>query len=282
MENGLILLNKKEGKSTTYAETPLKKIFNTKKVGHLGTLDPFASGLIICGINKGNKLFPLLENLNKTYIASLKLGNKTSSLDLTGEIIATKQPFYHSLEEIDSVLSSFLGKSKQLPPMYSAIKIDGIPLYKLARKNIDIERKEREINIYSYKLISYENDTITFEVEVSKGTYIRSLGEDIANKLNEYGHLISLKRTKIGQFNLDKAKYIEDITNKDLISIEEVLSSYPKYYLDDKKAKYILNGHPTRIKSSNKLLAMVYQSKIIAIYKQDEENELIYKPYRMF
>lgn len=280
-ENGIVLINKKEGLSTTKEEYPLKKIFNTKKVGHLGTLDPFASGLIICGINKGTKLFPLLEDLDKTYIACLQLGKKTSSLDLSGELLETKTPSYHSLEEINSVLNSFLGEITQVPPMYSAIKVNGVPLYKLAREKIEIERKVRKVNIKSIKLISYENDQITFIAKVSKGTYIRTLGEDIALKLNELGHLIKLTRTKIGDFHLNYAKEIEHITTNDLIPIDKVLNNVDKYQIEDYNLKAALNGNKLKLNSQKDMLLIMHVDKIIALYYYDTINN-VYKPRQMF
>ncbi len=280
--DGIILVDKKIGNSTTKEEIPLKKLFNTRKVGHLGTLDPFASGLIICGVNKGTKVFPFIEEVDKTYQATLKLGTKTDSLDLTGNIIQTKQVSPHSKEEIEDVLNSFLGEIDQLPPMYSAIKVDGTPLYKLARENKEIERKFRKVTIKEITLDSYTNDTITFTARVSKGTYIRTLGEDIASKLNELGHLIYLRRTKIGEYDVNNAKTIENITTNDLIDIKTCLDFIPKFYVNDTLIHYVKNGNIIFLNHAKEnTLLMIYENKVIAIYQQiDTSNK--FKAIQMF
>lgn len=280
--NGIVLVDKKIGNSTTKEEIPLKRIFDTRKVGHLGTLDPFASGLIICGVNKGTKIFPLIEDFDKTYQATLKLGVKTDSLDLTGNIIKTQEIKSHSKQEIENVLNSFLGEIDQLPPMYSAIKIDGVPLYKLARENKEIERKLRKVTIKEITLDSFTNDTITFTSKVSKGTYIRTLGEDIASKLGELGHLTYLRRTKIGNFDVNNAKQIENITTFDLIDVERVLDFIPKFYVNSTLIHYVQNGNIIFLNNIKEdRLLMIYNNKVIAIYQRiDDTNK--FKALQMF
>lgn len=280
--NGIVLVDKKIGNSTTKEEIPLKRIFDTRKVGHLGTLDPFASGLIICGVNKGTKIFPLIEDFDKTYQATLKLGVKTDSLDLTGNIIKTQEIKSHSKQEIENVLNSFLGEIDQLPPMYSAIKIDGVPLYKLARENKEIERKLRKVTIKEITLDSFTNDTITFTSKVSKGTYIRTLGEDIASKLGELGHLTYLRRTKIGNFDVNNAKQIENITTFDLINVERVLDFIPKFHVNSTLIHYVQNGNIIFLNNIKEdRLLMIYNNKVIAIYQRiDDTNK--FKALQMF
>ncbi len=280
--NGIVLIDKKIGNSTTKEEIPLKRIFDTKKVGHLGTLDPFASGLIICGINKGTKTFPLIEDGDKTYIATLKLGEKTSTLDLEGEIIDKKEVSYHSKEEIEKVLNSFLGEIEQIPPMYSAIKVNGKKLYELARRNIQIDVKPRKVTIKEIHLNSFTNNTITFTAKVSKGTYIRTLGEDIATKLNELGHLIYLRRTQVGDFKIEDAKTIENITTTDLIPIKDVLSFIPNYIINDNLYKYVQHGNIITLKNLdiNQIL-FIYNNKTIALYERID-NSSKFKVVQMF
>ena len=282
--DGIVLINKKINQVTNKEDIALKKLFNTKKVGHLGTLDPFATGLIICGINKGTKAFPFLEDKLKTYVATLQLGSRTTTLDLTGEIISTKKPIIHTLEEIKNTLNCFLGNIKQIPPMYSAVKINGVPLYKLAFKNQTIERKEREVYISKINLLEYnqELNTIKFEVTCSKGTYIRTLGEDIASKLNEYGHLISLERTKIGNFELKNANTVENITESDIIPLNEIFKSFPKINIDNNEIllKKVLNGNKIKLKNNNQIIAIYNENNLIAIYNKEENN--IYKILQMF
>ncbi len=273
--NGIVLLDKKEGLSTTKEEAKLKSVFQTKKVGHAGTLDPFASGLVICGINKGTKVLTYLEGADKTYLATLKLGQITSTQDKTGEVIDTKEVKEHSFKEISSVLSSFLGVSMQTPPMYSALKVNGQRLYKLARNNIEIERKPRQIEVKSIRLISYENGEISFEANVSKGTYIRTLGVDIAEKLGEYGHLISLRRTKIGEYDLSLAKQIDKITPDDLIQIKDVyfLDGFTKVVCDDAIYKKVINGNFVYLKNSPDSIMFMYKDEAIALYQRLDKDK---------
>lgn len=273
--NGIVLLDKKEGLSTTKEEAKLKSVFQTKKVGHAGTLDPFASGLVICGINKGTKVLSYLEGADKTYLATLKLGQITSSQDRTGKVIDTKEIKEHSFEEISSVLSSFLGVSLQTPPMYSALKVNGQRLYKLARNNIEIERKPRQIEVKSIRLISYENGEIRFEANVSKGTYIRTLGVDIAEKLGEYGHLISLRRTKIGEYDLSLAKQIDKITPDDLIQIKDIyfLDGFTKVVCDDAIYKKVINGNFVYLKNGPDSIMFMYKDEAIALYQRLDKDK---------
>lgn len=280
--NGIVLIDKKIGNSTTKEEIPLKRIFNTKKVGHLGTLDPFASGLIICGINKGTKTFPLIEDVDKTYVATLKLGQKTSTLDLEGEVIQQKEVKQHSKKEIEDVLNSFLGEIEQIPPMYSAIKVNGTKLYELARQNIQIDIKPRKVNIKEIHLNSFTNDTITFTSKVSKGTYIRTLGEDIATKLNELGHLIYLRRTKVGDFKVENAKSIDNISTSDLIPIKDVLNFIPNYNINNDLYKYVQHGNIVTLKDLDvdKVL-FIYNNNALALYTRIP-NSFKFKVLQMF
>jgi len=272
MINGLVLINKQVGLSTTKEEYPLKKIFQTKKVGHLGTLDPFADGLIICGINKGTKLFPLLEDLDKTYIATLQLGIQTNTQDLTGETINQKIPSSHSVEEVKEVLQSCLNIKKQIPPMFSAIKINGKKLYNYARNNVKINVKPRQIQIKEISLLSYSDNQIVFQTTVSKGTYIRTLGEEIAKRLNEYGHLIKLTRTKIGQFKLENAKHIKDITINDIIPIQDVLSDIPRYSINDSNKVKFLNGNKIKLNINEPYILVMLKDIPIALYEYNKED----------
>jgi len=272
MINGLILINKQVGLSTTKEEYPLKQIFQTKKVGHLGTLDPFADGLIICGINKGTKLFPLLEDLDKTYIATLQLGTQTNTQDLTGETINQKIPSSHSVEEVKEVLQSCLNIKKQIPPMFSAIKINGEKLYNYARNNVKINVKPRQIQIKEISLLSYYDNQIVFQTTVSKGTYIRTLGEEISTRLNEYGHLIKLTRTKIGQFKLENAKHIKDVTINDIMPIQDVLSDIPRYSINESNKVKFLNGNKIKLNINEHYILVMLKDIPIALYEYNKED----------
>jgi len=187
----------------------IRSITNEKKVGHAGTLDPFAEGVLILGTGKDTKILSDITKDKKTYEASLLLGMSTNTLDTEGDIVANNPVPILSEEKITDVLNSFIGDSLQIPPMFSAKKINGQRLYKLARKNITIEREPHKIKIFSISLLSYIENVLSFVVTCSKGTYVRVLGKDIAERLNTIGHLTRLIRTKVGKFSIEKSLTIE-------------------------------------------------------------------------
>lgn len=256
--NGIILINKEKGCTSHDVVNKVKYIFH-EKVGHTGTLDPNATGLLPILIGQGTKLSYYLINHDKEYEVTLKLGIKTDTADSEGNIVEEQNVDSSIIEEknIAEVLSSFIGKQEQIPPIYSAIKVNGKKLYEYARKNIEVEIKPREIEIYDIKLneIDKENKIITFTVECSKGTYIRSLCEDIAKKMGTIGYMKELNRTKVGIFEisdsikideLEDNKNNEDFLKKHIISIEDLFikldGSQNKIILDDKKIKLFFNG----------------------------------------
>ena len=190
----------------------VKKIRNVtkhKKVGHGGTLDPFATGVLIIGTEKDTKQLSSITNFDKEYIAELKLGEATNTLDTEGELV--EESPIPTIDEglVNNVLKSFLGKQKQIPPMFSAKKKNGTRLYKLARKNIEVEREKNDIMINSIYINEFSKDKISFSVNCSKGTYIRVLGADIAKKIGTVGYLINLKRTKVGDFDVTESLTLE-------------------------------------------------------------------------
>ena len=188
----------------------IKRITGHKKVGHGGTLDPFASGVLIIGTENDTKSLSEITKSNKSYQAELVLGVKTNTLDPEGEIIE-KKPIPKLNEHIlMEILKTFEGKQKQVPPMFSAKKLNGVRLYKLARKNIEIKRNEVDIEIDDISLVSFSKDKIIFNVSCSKGTYIRVLASDIAEKLGTVGYLINLKRTRVGNYFIKDSTSIED------------------------------------------------------------------------
>lgn len=190
----------------------VKKIRNVtkhKKVGHGGTLDPFATGVLIIGTEKDTKQLSSITNFDKEYIAELKLGEATNTLDTEGELV--EESPVPTMDEglLNNVLKSFLGKQKQIPPMFSAKKKNGTRLYKLARKNIEVEREKNDIMINSIYINDFSEDKINFSVNCSKGTYIRVLGSDIAKKIGTVGYLINLRRTKVGDFDVTESLTLE-------------------------------------------------------------------------
>lgn len=250
----------------------LSKHFKTKRVGHTGTLDPIATGVLIVCTDEDTKLVETLTAHQKEYIATMKLGIKTDTADITGKVIANKE--YHvTKEQIEKVLISFLGKSKQTVPIYSAVKINGKKLYEYARDNIEIELPKKDIEVYDIKLLDYVDDIIKFQVTVSKGTYIRSLIEDIATKLDTYATMTSLLRTKQGDFKVEDSYTIEYIKNDNYkeISKDEVFKFFPKIILDDDTYFKVSNGVKLKLNETYPKVICVYKNKYVAIYKKDGE-----------
>lgn len=254
------------------------KHFKTKKVGHTGTLDPLARGLLIVCTDKDTKLVDILTAKKKEYIATIKLGIKTDTLDITGNIIE-RSNYNFTKEELLMVLNSFLGKSKQQVPIYSAIKIKGKKLYEYARNNIEVELPVRDIEIYNIELLEYKDDLITFKVEVSKGTYIRSLIADICSKLGTVGVMQSLLRTKQGDFKVEDANKIEDILNDNytVISYDTVFKNYPIVNLKEMEYQKVLNGVKMDFAFKDDIIALKYNNLYVALYKYDTG---VYKMYK--
>lgn len=252
--DGIILINKPKGCTSHDIVYKVKKLTG-EKVGHTGTLDPNATGVLPLLVGKGTLLSKYLINHDKTYKVTLKLGERTDTADVEGKIIE-KQIVNKELlkiENIERVLFSFIGKQKQIPPMYSAIKVNGKKLYEYARKGEKIEITPRDIEIYNIKLIdvSIEKLEILFEVKCSKGTYIRSLCEDIANRLNTVGYMKELKRTQVGNFYIEDSITFEELENnfnnqsfleKNIITLENIFKNAKEIVLNDKKIRLFLNG----------------------------------------
>ncbi|MFR0922229.1 MAG: tRNA pseudouridine(55) synthase TruB [Clostridia bacterium] len=258
--DGIIIINKTKGCTSHDIVYKIKKMLN-KKVGHTGTLDPMAEGVLPILIGKGTQLSKYLINHDKKYIVELQLGIKTDTADSEGKIIEEKTVNETKLskENITNVLQTFIGKQEQIPPIYSAIKVNGKKLYEYARKGQEVELKQRQIEIYDIKLIDYSMDEkqIKFEVFCGKGTYIRSLCEDIATKFETVGYMKSLKRTQVGNFKIDNSITIEELKNliennenididdilkNKIITVEEIFEKFQSINLDEKKLEMFLNG----------------------------------------
>ncbi len=277
MQDGIILIDKEIGMTSRQVDNAIGRLFHTHHVGHLGTLDPFASGLLVVCLNKGGKFLPYLEGGRKTYRATLRLGTSTSTGDPTGQITETLPVKTYEKSEIEGVLVSFLGRSVQIPPMTSAIKIDGTALYKLAHKGEEIERKGREIEVHSISLDSYGGDEVSFTCGVSSGTYVRVLGEDIAKKLGTIGHLTSLRRTSVGKMDVKDAHKLEEVDEGKIIDPSGFVE-LPRQELNEQGYKMALNGMKLRFNRGEERLLVIYQGKAIAIYERMEEGR--YKSIR--
>lgn len=281
--SGLLLIDKPLGFSSNQALSKIKWIFSAKKAGHTGTLDPLATGLLPICFGEATKFSSYLLNSEKTYEASIKLGWKSSTGDAEGKLTESKI-ISLSLEKLQKELKSFIGLSKQTPPMFSALKYNGQPLYKLAREGVKIERQEREIDISKLILLNYSKNIIKIEVTCSKGTYIRTLAEDIANKLGMEGYLTELRRTKIGKLNINEAFSIENITTlssdkrKACIKPTEVLvDRYPKLILLDSEVDFIKNGQPIKLKKklNTEIYTLFTKSKAFIGLGEIDSNNLL-------
>ena len=276
--DGFLYINKETGWTSRDVCNKVQSLFHIKKVGHIGTLDPFATGLLIITLGKGTKAGRFLEDSSKEYVATLELGKKTSTGDLTGEIIETKDVTTFSKEKLDKILSSFIGEYDQLPPMTSAIKVNGVKLYDLAHQGKEIERKTRRVKIHELECLSFTNSSIKFRCVVSKGTYVRTLGEDIAEKLGCVGYLSSLNRTKIAHAELKDAKKINEISENDLIAISKGLSHMEKVVLDDKRVEQAKSGMMLKfdsIKNTDIILLVDKNDCVIAVYERKQNDGFI-------
>ena len=247
--DGLLLIDKPLGLSSNPALSKIKFLFSPKKVGHTGTLDPMATGLLPICLGEATKFSSYLLNADKTYVGLIRLGYKSSTGDKEGEIIKQEFDKIPSKSEVKRILKNFIGPIDQLPPMFSALKHKGKPLYLYAREGINIPRPKRKILIHEIELLDYQGDELRLKIKCSKGTYIRTLAEDIGDKLNVGAYLLELNRTGIGSLSIDSAVKIEQIEEikeqervKLLLPVDELLSSFQKLILNCNDTTAIKDG----------------------------------------
>lgn len=272
--DGILLINKPIGITSRDVVNQLTKKFNTKKIGHTGTLDPFASGVMIVTINKGTKISSYLENLDKEYIAEVVLGISTDTLDLDGEVIEQKEVQLPINKEVllDTILK-YIGDIKQVPPMYSALKVNGEPLYKKARRGEVVERKERDVTVSSIDLLSITNERFMIKVNCSKGTYIRTLGVDISNDLGYGGHLSMLTRTRVGKYKLEECKSIEEVREEDIIPITKALDHMATKVVYGFLETKVRNGVALYLGDDDLLFVKNNNDEPLAIYEKKEDGK---------
>jgi len=295
--DGIVLLNKSKGISSFKAINKLKWIIKSNKVGHAGTLDPIAEGLLIVMVNNATKFSDNLMKRDKEYFVELELGYETATYDTEGEITEKYEGEINiSDEKIFEAIRSFTGEIMQMPPMYSAIKINGEKLYELARKGIEVERQARKVKIYSIREINIEQNKISFYTEVSSGTYIRSLVKDIGRKLGVYATMTKLVRTKIDKYSMDESvsleeiekKLVKDISDdssynennvdgngkiKEIIKFKniECIFNYEKITLSEEKYKKLKNGMTVLVGFKKfKDIHAVTENKLYCIYVKNE------------
>lgn len=268
MKSGIILLDKPEGVTSRDMVNKLNHIFDMKKIGHTGTLDPMATGILVMCLGKYTKMVDMLASLEKEYIAGIKLGIKTDTLDTTGNILEERK-CSTSMEDIEKVFKSLLGPFIQEVPIYSAKKVHGKKLYEYARRGEKVELPKNEVVIFSLELLSYEEDIITFRARVSKGTYIRALIDVICRKLNVIGSMCALRRTSQGKFSVNDAQSLEQIESGDykLLKARDILA-YPEYSLNEEDYFKVKNGGRLSLPLDAKYLIMIYKGEEIAIYEK--------------
>lgn len=300
MIDGIINVYKEAGYTSFDVVAKLRGILKQKKIGHTGTLDPMAEGVLMVCLGKGTKLVDMITSGSKEYEAAMRLGISTDTEDITGKVLATTDlPSDISEEAVIQVINSFVGKYNQIPPMYSAIKKDGKKLYEYARNGIEIKREPRPVEIFSIQDINIKLPDITFKVHCSKGTYIRSLCRDIGDKIGCGGTLTGLTRSEVHGFYLKdslKLSDIERLRDEDrlmeyILPVDSVLRTYCAYEVKAGHEKYLLNGN--KLNGNQLLIRDAYenlQTDIIRVYKDDEfvalyeydKAEDNFKPYKMF
>lgn len=273
MDNKIILINKEKGISSYKKIREVQKKYNYSKIGHAGTLDPMAEGLVIAMSDNATKLSDMLMKKDKIYQVEMCLYYQTDTLDLEGNIvyIDEEKKIYKEKEIIDAI-SSFIGTSMQKPPMYSAIKLNGLKMYELARKNIEVDIPDRQVNIYYINNIKITGDKISFETKVSSGTYIRSLVRDIGLKLGTYATMTKLVRTQIDNFKLPED--IEIIEVDDAINLDKIVLDYKQYFAIKNGMTCIITSD---LYSKDMKLNAYFDDKYVGIIEVcDKKNNYIY------
>lgn len=278
--NGIIVVNKEKGYTSRDVVNIVSKVLNIKKVGHTGTLDPIAEGVLVLTIGKCTKLCDYLTSNYKEYDAEFELGYETDTLDNTGSVLKTSDKKV-SEEEIVNVINSFVGEYNQEVPKYSAVKINGKKLYEYARNEEEVSLPSRLVDIKNIEVIDV-GKVIKIKCMVSKGTYIRSLIRDIGVKLGTYATMTNLLRTKQGMFDIKTSYKLEDIKNGtyELIKVEEVFKEYPKIILDEDSYKKVSNGCVLDNKYDSAYVLFYSQDSLVSIYKSVENKKI--KPFIMF
>ena len=256
--SGILLLDKPRGMTSNAALQRVKWLYQAAKAGHTGSLDPLAEGLLPLCFGEATKVSAFLLDADKRYLATVKLGIKTTTGDAEGNMVQTAPVPTLTSERIQQEMTQLTGEQLQLPPMYSALKHQGKRLYDLARDGIEVERTPRKITIFDLQLLSYQDDLLTFSVHCSKGTYVRTLAEDLSEALGSVGHITALRRTQVGPFTdsaMVKLTYLEacaersDLLQLDsfLLPVDSALMAWPKINLDAHSSHYVRQGHPVLV-----------------------------------
>lgn len=283
--SGVFLLNKPLGISSNAALQRVRWLFRAEKGGHTGALDPLASGLLPICLGEATKFSHYLLDSNKRYLTTIQLGHSTTTGDVEGEILLEKAVPQLNEVNLQQVLAQFIGDIQQVPPMYSALKKEGRPLYELARQGIEIEREARPIHIYDIQLLSFTEQSLTLDITSSKGTYIRVLGEDIAKALGTYGHLTYLHRIQTGHFELNPSytiEYLESLTEQErealLLPVYASIDHFPKVQAPEGRAEYFSRGMESNIDHAAEKEVVVFDGeKCLGLAEITEKKRLVPK-----
>ncbi|EXB35676.1 MULTISPECIES: tRNA pseudouridine(55) synthase TruB [Acinetobacter] len=283
--NGVFLLNKPLGISSNAALQKVRWLYRAEKAGHTGALDPLASGLLPICLGEATKFSHYLLDSTKRYQTTIQLGHSTTTGDVEGEILLQAEIPELDEERIRQVLAQFKGNIEQVPPMYSALKKEGRPLYELARKGIEIEREARPVSIYAIELLSFTAQSITLDITCSKGTYIRVLGEDIAQALGSYGHLTYLHRIKTGPFDLIPSytiEYLESLNEAErealLLPVYAPVDHFPKIQVPEGRSEYFSRGMESNIEHIAETQVLVFDGeKCLGLAEITDKKRLVPK-----
>ncbi len=310
-KEGFLILNKPEGMISNQALGRIKRLFRVKKAGYIGTLDPFATGVLPIALNQGTRLIPYFENDIKSYEGEIELGVETDTMDSSGEVVATAPPPDLTFEEAQAIFKRFTGVIEQVPPMYSARKVKGVPLYKMARKGQEVERGVKRVVIHEFTLKSIEGARLRFSVSCSKGTYIRVLAHDVGREIGCGAVLSRLCRVRSGRFHLRDAVTLEELEAlseaerwEKVLSNRTVLGSWEEIVVPDEVARSIFNGRaiywmdvkrydlplikvedPIKIVSRDGRLAAIVRSRIARKGEGEQKGDLspvIYELEKVF
>lgn len=281
--DGIIVINKPKGITSREVVNKVCKLLNTKKVGHTGTLDPIATGVLVLCVGKATKLVETLTSNDKEYVATVKLGILTDTLDTDGTIIE-KKCVNLDKDKLVNVLNSFIGTYNQEVPIYSAVKVNGKKLYEYARAKKEVTIPKRMVEIKKIKLIEFGSDYYKFKVTVSKGTYIRSLIKDINDKLGVIGVMSDLVRTKQGKFSINNSYTLENMENNNynVLTITDVLKDENCVIISNTLFEKVKNGALINNEYNTSMVTFIYNDSVIAIYKIYNKDKSKLKPYKMF
>ncbi len=298
MVNGIINVYKEKGFTSFDVVAKMRGMFHQKKIGHTGTLDPDAEGVLPVCLGKATRVCELLTDKDKEYVAVLLLGQETDTQDISGQVLHTSEVRV-SEKEVRETIASFIGEMEQIPPMYSALKVNGQKLCDLARQGITVERKARKITIFDIEILSVNLPEVTMRVHCSKGTYIRTLCQDIGEKLGTYGCMKALTRTRVSNFTLENAYRLQDLqalidegdeaVAKAIASVDSVFMKYPRVDVSVEALKFVLNGNrvPMEWIKENAFLngetvrLYDWNNKFVGLYTFEEETH-DYKPRKLF